>query len=163
MLSIIVAAGTNNVIGRDNGLIWHMPNDLRFFKEKTSGHTIIMGRKTFDSMGRPLPNRRNIVITRDAKLKIAGCDVVGSLQEALALCKGEEETFIVGGEEIYRQSLPLADRVYLTRIDHVFEGDRHFPALGDDWILVDELEGIVDDRNSFPHSFQTFERIKVRP
>jgi dihydrofolate reductase len=157
MLSIIVAADRNNVIGKDNALIWHLPNDLRYFKEKTTGHAIIMGRRTFDSVGKPLPNRRNIIITRNPGFKVDGCEVVTSLEAALSLVNPDEENFIVGGEEIYRQSLPLTDRVYLTRIDHEFEGDRHFPELGPDWKLIEETEGIVDEKNAFAHSFLVFD------
>jgi dihydrofolate reductase len=159
MLSIIVAADRNNVIGKDNALIWHLPNDLRYFKEKTTGHAVIMGRRTFDSVGKPLPNRRNIIITRNTGFKAEGCEVVTSLEAALALMNPDEENFIVGGEEIYRQALPLADRVYLTRIHHEFEGDRHFPELGPEWVPMDEKHGIVDDRNWFAHSFLVFDRI----
>lgn len=158
MLSIIVAADRNNVIGKDNALIWHLPNDLRFFKEKTTGHAIIMGRKTFESVGKPLPNRRNIIITRNPNFKADGCEVVPSLQAAIALVSEDDETFIVGGEEIYRQALPVTDRVYLTRIDKVFEGDRHFPELGPEWIVVDERDGIVDEKNLHAHSFLVFEK-----
>lgn len=158
MLSIIVAADRNNVIGKDNALIWHLPNDLRYFKEKTTGHAIIMGRRTFDSVGKPLPNRRNIIITRNPGFKAEGCEVVTSLEAALTLLNPDMENFIVGGEEIYRQALPLADRVYLTRIDHEFEGDRHFPELGQEWELTDSQEGIVDDKNPFAHSFLVFNR-----
>jgi len=159
MLSIIVAADRNNVIGKDNALIWHLPNDLRFFKEKTTGHAIVMGRRTFDSVGKPLPNRRNIIITRNTDFKVDGCEVVTSLEAALALLNPQDENFIVGGEEIYRQALPLADRVYLTRIDHEFEGDRHFPDLGPEWQLLEESDGIVDAKNLFAHSFLTFGRV----
>lgn len=158
MLSIIVAADRNNVIGKDNALIWHLPNDLRYFKEKTTGHAIIMGRRTFESVGKPLPNRRNIIITRNPGFRAEGCEVATSLEEALALLDPQDENFIVGGEEIYRQALPLTDRVYLTRIDHEFEGDRHFPQLGTEWKLVDERDGIVDEKNLYAHSFLVLER-----
>jgi dihydrofolate reductase len=158
MLSIIVAADRNNVIGKDNALIWHLPNDLRYFKEKTTGHAVIMGRRTFESVGKPLPNRRNIIITRNPGFKAEGCEVVTSLEAAMALVNPQDENFIVGGEEIYRQALPLADRVYLTRIDHAFEGDRHFPELGPEWNVVEERDGIVDERNAFAHTFLIFER-----
>lgn len=159
MLSIIVAADRNNVIGKDNALIWHLPNDLRFFKEKTTGHAIVMGRRTFDSVGKPLRDRRNIIITRNTDFKVEGCEVVTSLETALALLNPQDENFIVGGEEIYRQALPLADRVYLTHIDHEFEGDRHFPELGPEWQLLEETDGIVDAKNLFAHSFLTFGRV----
>ncbi|MCF8258440.1 MAG: dihydrofolate reductase [Flavobacteriales bacterium] len=158
MLSIIVAADRNNVIGKDNALIWHLPNDLRFFRTKTTGHTVIMGRRTFDSVGKPLPGRRNIIVSRNAHFKADGCETVTSLEAALAICNPGDENFIVGGEEIYRQALPLADRVYLTRIDHEFEGDRHFPQLGAEWELTKQTQGIVDERNIYPHTFLTYSR-----
>ena len=158
MLSIIVAADRNNVIGKDNALIWHLPNDLRYFKEKTTGHAIIMGRRTFESVGKPLPNRRNIIITRNPGFKAEGCEVVTSLEAAMALVNPQDENFIVGGEEIYRQALPLADRVYLTRIDHAFEGDRHFPELGPEWELTASTEGVLDEKNQFAHTFLIFDR-----
>jgi dihydrofolate reductase len=158
MLSIIVAADRNNVIGKDNALIWHLPNDLRYFKEKTTGHAIIMGRRTFDSVGKPLPNRRNIIITRNPGFKAEGCEVVTSLEAAMALVNPQDENFIVGGEEIYRQALPLADRVYLTRIDHAFEGDRHFPELGPEWELTASTEGVLDEKNQFAHTFLILDR-----
>ncbi len=158
MLSLIVAADRNNVIGKDNALIWHLPNDLRYFKEKTTGHAIIMGRRTFESVGKPLPNRRNIIITRNPGFKAEGCEVVTSLEAAMALVNPQDENFIVGGEEIYRQALPLADRVYLTRIDHAFEGDRHFPELGPEWELTASTEGVLDEKNQFAHTFLIFDR-----
>jgi dihydrofolate reductase len=158
MLSIIVAADRNNVIGKDNALIWHLPNDLRYFKEKTTGHAIIMGRRTFESVGKPLPNRRNIIITRNPGFKAEGCEVVTSLEAAMALVNPQDENFIVGGEEIYRQALPLADRVYLTRIDHAFEGDRHFPELGPEWELTASTEGVLDEKNQFAHTFLILDR-----
>jgi len=114
-ISIIVAIGENNAIGKNNQLLWHMPADLKYFKTKTSGHTIIMGRKTFDSVGKPLPNRRNIVVTRQ-DIKIEGCEVVKSIDEAIALCKGEDEVFIGGGAEIYRLAMDKTNRIYLTVI-----------------------------------------------
>src|SRR5579863_4838008 len=113
IVSIIVAIGENNAIGKNNQLLWHMPADLKHFKTKTSGHTIIMGRKTFDSVGKPLPNRRNIVVTRQ-DIQITGAEVVKSIGEAIALCQGENEVFIGGGAEIYRQALPKTDKIYLT-------------------------------------------------
>src|SRR4051812_7556265 len=108
-VSIIVAIARNHAIGKNNQLLWHLPNDLKHFKDVTTGHTVIMGRKTFDSVGKPLPKRRNIVITRQA-ISIEGCEVVNTIEAALALCANEEEVFIVGGAEIYKQSIPLTDR-----------------------------------------------------
>src|SRR5665213_977224 len=125
-ISIIVAISENNAIGKNNQLLWHLPGDLKHFKDITSGHTIIMGRKTFDSVGKPLPNRRNIVVTRQT-LTIPGCEVVNSIDAALELCKGEEEVFIGGGAEIYKTAMPHTDRIYLTIVHQPFEADTFFP------------------------------------
>src|ERR1700761_4632805 len=126
--SIIVAISENYAIGKNNKLLWHMPSDLRHFKNITTGHTVIMGRKTYDSVGKPLPNRRNIIITRQ-DITIEGCEVVSSLDAAIALCKGEDEVFIVGGAEIYRQSMHVTDRIYLTIVHKQFDGDSFFPEI----------------------------------
>ena len=158
MISIIVAADENNVIGKDNELIWHLPDDLKFFKEKTSGHAIIMGRKTYESVGRPLPNRTNIIITRDENFKAEGCHVVNSLEDALVLAKDDNEAFIVGGEQIYRLALPLVDRIYLTRVHHSFDGDRHFPKLGSEWKEVETITHTQDVKHAHSFTFSTYER-----
>ena len=155
MINIIVAADENNVIGKDNQLIWHLPDDLKFFKQKTSGHPIIMGRKTFESVGKPLPNRTNIIITRDRNYSADGCTVVHSLEEALAAANGDE-IFIVGGAEVYRQAIPLADRVYLTRVHHIFEGDSYFPVLSDDWKEIESTPHPKDEKHVHPFTFKTF-------
>src|SRR5476651_871439 len=127
-LSIIVAISENNAIGKNNQLLWYLPADLKHFKDITSGHTVIMGRKTFDSVGKPLPRRRNIIITRQ-DISIEGCEVVKSIEAALELCKNEPEVFIVGGAEIYRQSMHLTDRIYLTIVHKEFDGDSYFPEI----------------------------------
>src|SRR6195952_4576735 len=120
--TIVVAIAENNAIGKNNQLLWYLPADLKHFKDITTGHTVIMGRKTYDSVGKPLPKRRNIIITRQP-ITIEGCEVVNSIEAALALCKDEEEVFIVGGAEIYRQAMKLTDRIYLTIIHKEFDGD----------------------------------------
>jgi dihydrofolate reductase len=158
MVSIIVAADENNVIGKDNGLIWHLPDDLKFFKEKTNGHAIIMGRRTFESVGRPLPNRTNIIITRDKNFNPEGCVIVNSLEAALEIASGDDEPFIVGGEQIYRLALPFTDRVYLTRIHHSFEGDRYFPELGAEWKTVEKTEHGIDDKHAYSFTFISYEK-----
>ena len=158
MVSIIVAADENNVIGKDNGLIWHLPDDLKFFKEKTNGHAIIMGRRTFESVGRPLPNRTNIVITRDKNFNPEGCVIVNSLEAALEIASGDDEPFIVGGEQIYRLALPFTDRVYLTRVHHSFEGDRYFPELGAEWKTVEKTEHGIDDKHAYSFTFISYEK-----
>lgn len=158
MISMIVAADENNVIGKDNQLIWHLPDDLKFFKKKTSGHCIIMGRHTFESVGKPLPNRTNIIITRDKNYAAEGCKIVHTLEDALALAKGDDNPFIVGGEQIYRLALPLADQVYLTRIHHEFEGDRHFPEMGDDWVETESISHPTDEKHEYAFTFKTYEK-----
>src|ERR1700749_3703820 len=120
IVSIVVAISQNHVIGKDNKLLWYLPNDLKHFKDITTGHTVIMGRKTYESVGKPLPNRRNIIITRQ-NITIEGCEVVSSIEEAIKLCQTEQEVFIVGGAEIYKQSLPLVNRIYLTIVHHSFD------------------------------------------
>lgn len=157
-LSIIVAIAKNHAIGKDNKLLWYLPNDLKHFKDVTTGHTVIMGRKTFDSVGKPLPKRRNIVITRQA-ISIEGCEVVPSVEAAIELCKTEDEVFIVGGAEIYRQSIPLTNRIYLTIIDQDFEGDTFFPELNsDEWQEKDREDFEPDEKNKYKYSFITLER-----
>ncbi len=143
MINIIVAVAENNVIGCHNKLIWHISEDLKRFKSLTIGHPIIMGRKTYESIGRPLPGRLNVVITRSSDLVIEGVSVVGSLAEAIELTK-DSEPFIIGGGEIYAQSLPLADRLYITRVHQSPEGDTYFPELDpSEWreTLREEREG----------------------
>lgn len=128
MISIIVAVARNGVIGDGNQLIWHISEDLRRFKAITSGHPVIMGRKTFESLGRPLPHRINVVITRQPTYCAPGCEVVGSLEEAVARFDSSEELFVIGGAQIYAQALPLADRLYLTEVEADYEGDTCFPS-----------------------------------
>ena len=130
-LTIIVATDSSNGIGINNTLPWHLPEDLAHFKRLTSGHPIIMGRKTFDSIGRPLPNRRNIVISRNADWRHEGVECVGSLQEALALVAGDGDAFVIGGGQIFEQALPLVDRLVITRIDRTYECDAFFPVLAE--------------------------------
>ena len=157
-ISIVVAISENRAIGKDNKLLWRLPADLKHFKEITTGHTIIIGRKTFESVGRPLPNRRNIIITRQP-LFIEGCEVVNSIDAALALCAGENEVFIVGGTEIYRQSLHLTNRIYLTVVHKEFEGDSFFPEINKgEWKEVSREDHQADEKNLLPYSFITLER-----
>lgn len=161
MNSIIVAAAQNNAIGKENGLLWQMPEDLKFFKKTTSGHTVIMGRKTYESVGKPLPNRRNIIITRQKDYKVEGAEVVHSLDEALALCNPEEENFIVGGAEIYNQAMDKVDRIYFTLIYAEFEADTFFPPiLQDFWQLVSESFHNADEKNPYDYNFMIYEKRK---
>jgi dihydrofolate reductase len=161
MLSLIVAVSENNVIGSKNQLIWKLPADLKNFKELTQGHTIIMGRKTFESIGRALPNRRNIVVTRQADYSSAGIETAPSLEAAVQRVFGEPEVFVIGGGELYRETLPVADRIYLTRVHQKFEGDVTFSELGPEWREVSRRVGIVDEQNIHPHTFLVFERKTV--
>lgn len=126
-ISILVAVASNGVIGAGNRLPWHLPDDLRYFKRLTTGHCVVMGRKTYDSIGRPLPNRRNIVITRQPDLRIDGAEVAHSLDEALSACAGDDEIFVIGGAEIFRQVLDRTDRLYLTELMRDHEGDVFMP------------------------------------
>lgn len=149
MINIIVAASLNNAIGKDNKLLWRQSADLKRFKELTSGKTVVMGRKTFDSIGKPLPNRRNVVITRQ-EIKIEGCEVVHSLEDALKL---DNEIFILGGGEIYQKSIILADKIFLTRILTEIEGDTYFPQLGDEWKEESKENFLKDEKNQFDYQF----------
>jgi len=127
ILSIIVAMAKNRTIGVNNTLPWRCPEDLKYFKALTMGHHMIMGRKTFDSIGKPLPGRTTVVVTRNADLEIAGCVIAHSLNEAIAACAGDDEIFIVGGAELFRQAVAIVDRLYITEIQQDVEGDAHFP------------------------------------
>ena len=158
IVSIIVAIGENHAIGKNNQLLWHMPNDLKHFKDITSGRTIIMGRKTFDSVGKPLPRRRNIVVTRQ-DITIPGCEVVKSIEDGLALCKDEDEVFIGGGAEIYKLAMHLTDRIYLTIIHKSFDADTFFPEIDKlEWKEVKREDFEPDEKNPLPYSFITLER-----
>lgn len=159
LVSAIVAAAENNAIGKDNQLLWHLPNDLRFFKRTTTGHPVIMGRKTYESVGKPLPNRRNIIITRQTGYAVEGAEVVHSLTEALESCTGEAEVFVVGGAEIYDQALPVVDRIYLTRVHAVLSADSFFPELDErEWLLVSAESHPADSRHAYSYTFGIYER-----
>ena len=159
MISIIVAVAENNVIGKDNKLIWHLPKDLKHFKETTTGHFIIMGRKTFESNGRPLPNRTNVIITKDKNYQVEGCIIVHSLKEALHLAKGETEIFIIGGGEIYKQAMPIAEKIYLTKVNQFFEGDTFFPEINmKEWMELSRKDFEPDEKNKYPFSIIILER-----
>jgi len=159
IVSMIVAIAENNAIGKGNQLLWRMPADLKHFKNVTSGHTVIMGRKTFDSVGKPLPNRRNIVVTRNTELQIDGAEVVNTLEKAIALCDENEEVFIVGGAEIYKMAMDLTDRIYLTVIHGIFDADTFFPVINPEiWIETAVAENKADDKNPFDYTFSTLVR-----
>ncbi len=157
MISLIVAASRNGVIGNKGKLPWHLTADLQRFKRITMSHPILMGRKTFESIGKPLPGRTNIVITRQKGFACCGTTVVHSLEEGLQICENEKETFAIGGAEIFKQALPFADRIYLTRIEKEFEGDTHLfeidPKL---WKEASREDYLTDP---LPHTFLTYSRI----
>ena len=158
-ISIIVAASENNVIGVAGELPWRLSSDLQHFKATTMGKPIVMGRKTWDSIGRPLPGRQNIVITRQAGYVAEGCDVVASLAEAAEAAGDENEIMVIGGSEIYSLALPLADRLYMTRVHAAVDGDAFFPEIdATEWRLIDEEHHEADERNEHPYSFRVFER-----
>jgi dihydrofolate reductase len=158
IITFVVAAAENNAIGKDNQLLWKLPTDLKHFQTITLGHTIIMGRKTFDSMGKPLPRRRNIVITRNPALEIDGAEITQSLDEALALCHDEEEVFVIGGAEIYKAALDRTDKIFLTRVHQNFEGDAYFPELDPEyWIETAREYHEPDEKNPIAFSFITLE------
>jgi dihydrofolate reductase len=156
MIKLIVAISKNRVIGDSNKLIWHLPADLKRFKEVTTGNPIVMGRKTFQSIGRPLPNRRNIIITRDNDFKVEGCEVVNSIEEALLLTNND--CFIIGGGDIYRQTLHLAEQIYMTIVDKEFEGDTTFPELSPAWYVSKKEDFLSDEKNSYNYSFIFYEK-----
>lgn len=156
MIKIIVAMSKNRVIGNNNQLIWKLSSDLKRFKELTTNNPVVMGRKTYESIGRPLPNRRNIVITRNTEYSVEGCEIVSSLEEALLLTNND--CFIIGGGEIYTQSLEIADKIYLTLVHNDFEGDTKFPELGKDWVKISRKDFKADDKNEYDYSFIEYER-----
>lgn len=159
MISMIAAMAEGRVIGEGGSMPWHLPADLQHFKKITSGHPILMGRKTFDSIGRPLPKRRNIVLTRDKSFSAEGVEVIHDFSSVTSLMKEEEEFFVIGGATIYEQLLPKAERLYITDIHHSFNGDTFFPAIDrKNWVAISEEKGIVDEKNQYPHTFLVYER-----
>lgn len=162
-ITIIVAVSENQVIGKDNDLIWHLSDDLKRFKALTSGHTIIMGRKTFESFPKPLPNRTHIVITRQKNYTAPdGVIIVNSIEEALKNVKSDPNPFIIGGGEIYRQALPFADTIELTKVHHHFKGDTFFPELNKtEWEKVKEELHQKDDRHAYAFSFITYKKLAL--
>ena len=158
-LTIVAALADNGVIGRAGTLPWHLPDDLRRFKSLTMGRPILMGRRTFESIGRPLPGRRNLVLTRDSKPLPAGVQVVASLAMALELCAGDPELCVIGGADVYRQVLPRADRLELTRVHVTLAGDVVFPDFpSDQWHEVARVEHPADDRHAWAMTFLTLDR-----
>ncbi|MCR9050634.1 MAG: dihydrofolate reductase [bacterium] len=162
MLSAIVATDKNGVIGKDDDIPWHLPADLKYFKRRTLNHHVIMGRKTFESIGRPLPKRTNIIVTRNPFFMVSNCLVAGSLQEAIDLARnnGEDEAFIIGGGTIYEQAMPLIDRLYLTEVDtEVENGEVFFPAVDPAvWSEVSSEAHQPDEKNPHAYTFKVLER-----
>jgi dihydrofolate reductase len=164
IVSIIVAAAENLVIGKDNDLVWNLPDDMSYFKETTKGHHVLMGRKNYESIPskwRPLPNRPNVIITRNKELDYPGTFIVHSLKEALALAEkaNEDEAFIIGGGEIFSQSIPLVDRIYYTEVKAAFDGDTFFPELvKEHWNEVSRIAHASDDKHAIPFDFVIYER-----
>lgn len=161
IVSLLLAASENNVIGKNNQLPWHLPDDLKYFKNMTWGLPILMGRKTFDSIGKPLPGRKSIVITRDNNWHQDGVERVHSLVEAIqkGTDLGAKEIFVIGGAEIFNSALPIANRIYLTRIHHDFDGDVFFPEIDtQEWECVASRFCAADEKNAFDHTYQVWER-----
>lgn len=157
MISLMVAHDPNRIIGKDNKLPWHIPEDLAYFKKHTVGKGIVMGRNTYESIGRPLPKRRNIVVTRNENYALEGADIVHNLEDAVRLAEEmHEEVMIIGGEEIFRSILPQADRLYITLIEQEFEGDTVFPEYGPGWTLVSESEKMLS--NGIPFVYRIYDR-----
>ena len=161
MLSIIVAKAKNNIIGKNNSLIWHLPEDLKHFKETTTGHNIIMGRKTFESIGKVLPNRKNIVFSQnpDFKVKDENVEVVHSLLQIQDLIEGKEEAFVIGGAMIYNLLMPYVTKMYVTEIEKDFEGDTFFPKINSEvWEEISREKGPEDSENKFEYEYVTYKR-----
>ena len=165
VVSLIVAVSENNVIGKDNDLIWNFPNDMKYFKDTTKGHFVIMGRKNFESIPnkyRPLPNRTNVIVTRQNKYQAEGCIVVHSIEDAIKKAKiaADTEPFIIGGGEIYQLALKsqLIERIYLTRIHHHYDGDTFFPTLGKEWRLVNSKKHSADNKHIYNYDFEIYEK-----
>lgn len=159
-LSMIVALSTNYVIGKNNQLPWHLPADLAHFKSLTLSKPILMGRKTHESIGRPLPGRRNIVITRQSDFEAEGCDVVHSLKEALALVQSDEEVMLIGGAQLFEEALPCVDKLYLTWVQAEVEGDCYFPRFDlSQWKKVVREERKADEKNAYDLTFVTLARV----
>lgn len=161
MLSIVVAISENNVIGKNNKLLWHIPEDMKRFKELTTGHTIIMGRKTFESIGKVLPDRRHIILTRDSEYVVnnENVEIVNNINELDSHIDENEENFIIGGAIIYNQLIKRADKVYMTKIHKVFDGDAYFPKLSEtEWKEVERKQGLKNEKNPYDYEYITYVR-----
>lgn len=162
MLSLIVAKAKNNVIGKDNQLIWHLPEDLKRFKRLTTGHTIIMGRKTFESLGRVLPNRHHVVLCNDANMEIddENVEILEDISLLDKYIKDEEEHFVIGGATMYRLLMPYCTKMYITEINQEFDGDVSFPEINmNEWKVTEREKGLKDEKNPFDYEYVTYERM----
>lgn len=161
---MIAAAAENKALGKDNQLIWHLPNDFKRFKSLTTGHHIIMGRKTFESFPKPLPNRTHVIITRQSDYQAEGCIIVDSIEKAIEKCPENEESFIIGGGEIYRLAMPYSDKIELTVVHHVFDADAFFPEINpEDWQLTQTDFQTKDEKHLYDYSFETYVRKQKTP
>lgn len=163
MISLLVAMDRNHVIGYENDMPWHLPKDLKHFKEKTTENTMIMGRKTFDSIGRVLPNRKNVILTEQEEYNVEGAHIINQLDDVCELNekKPDEELFIIGGGALFKQVLPHADRMYITEIHEEFPGDTYFPSFSKtDWKLTKKEKGTRDDKNPYDYYFLQYDRVK---
>ena len=159
MITLIAAVAENNALGKDNLLLWHLPDDFKRFKNITTGNYIIMGRKTFESFPKPLPNRTHVIITRQKKYTAENCIVVDSLQKAISVCPKDEEIFIIGGGEIYTQSIEIADKLDITRVHYTFEADTFFPEINlNKWKLTSVEFHPKDEKHLFDFTFETYLR-----
>jgi dihydrofolate reductase len=157
MITLIAAVAENNALGKDNQLLWHLPDDFKRFKNITSGHHIIMGRKTFESFPKPLPKRIHVIITRQKDYQPEGCLIVDSLAKAISVCPKDEELFIIGGGEIYKQSIEMADKLDITRVHHTFDADTFFPEIDlTKWKLTPEEYHPKDEKHQFDFTFETY-------
>jgi dihydrofolate reductase len=156
---MIAAVAENNTLGKNNELVWHLPNDFKRFKSLTTNHHIIMGRKTFESFPKPLPNRTHIIITRQTDYNPEGCIVVDSMEKAIAACPENEDSYIIGGGEIYNLGLPYADIIEITKVHHTFEGDAFFPKISkSEWQLVESEENFKDEKHLYDYTYETYIR-----
>ncbi len=161
MITMIAAAGENNALGKDGDLVWHLPDDFKRFKKLTTGHHIIMGRKTWESFPRPLPNRTHVVITRDSNYKAPQAIVVHNMEDALTYTKDDNHTFIIGGGEIYKLGLPYATHIELTRVHGTFEADAFFPRIDtNQWQLIETKKHTVDSEHKYSFTYETYKKIK---
>ncbi|MFJ7745883.1 dihydrofolate reductase [Peribacillus sp. NPDC097295] len=155
MISLMVAMDENRLIGKNNALPWYLPADLQYFKRVTMGHPIVMGRKTFESIGRILPGRENVIVTRNHDFQVEGCTILHDVSEIKTFAdNSEQEVFVIGGAEIFQAILPVTDRLYITQIHEEFEGDTYFPVINEtEWESVVTIPGVIDDKNIYAHDF----------